>query len=50
MDLVADLADRYSLGEIRVSHLQNLILPHVRLDDLPALSRGAGGGRAGDGQ
>ena len=24
MDLVADLADRYSLGEIRVSHLQNL--------------------------
>ncbi|MDQ0469002.1 nitrite/sulfite reductase [Labrys wisconsinensis] len=37
MELVADLADRYSLGEIRVSHLQNLILPHVRLDDLPAL-------------
>jgi len=37
MDLVADLADRYSLGEIRVSHVQNLVLPHVRLDDLPAL-------------
>jgi sulfite reductase (NADPH) hemoprotein beta-component len=37
MDLVADLADTYSLGEIRVSHLQNLILPHVRLDDMPAL-------------
>ena len=37
MDLVADLAERYSHGEIRVSHEQNLILPHVALDDLPAL-------------
>jgi sulfite reductase (NADPH) hemoprotein beta-component len=31
---VADLADRYSFGEIRVSHYQNLILPHVRAKDL----------------
>ena len=37
MDLVADLAERYSQSEIRVSHEQNLILPHVALDDLPAL-------------
>jgi sulfite reductase (NADPH) hemoprotein beta-component len=37
MDLVADLAERYSHDEIRVSHEQNLILPHVALDDLPAL-------------
>ncbi len=37
MDLLADLAERYSHGEIRVSHEQNLILPHVALDDLPAL-------------
>lgn len=37
MRLVADLADRFSLGEIRVSHEQNLILPHVGLDDVPAL-------------
>jgi len=37
MDLVADLAERYGHGEIRVSHEQNLILPHVALDDLPAL-------------
>ncbi len=29
MDAVADLADRYSLGEIRVTHEQNLTLPHV---------------------
>ncbi|MBN9022013.1 MAG: nitrite/sulfite reductase, partial [Rhizobiales bacterium] len=37
MELVADLAERYGHGEIRVSHEQNLILPHVALDDLPAL-------------
>ncbi|MBN8996839.1 MAG: nitrite/sulfite reductase [Rhizobiales bacterium] len=37
MDLLADLSERYSHGEIRVSHEQNLILPHVALDDLPAL-------------
>jgi sulfite reductase (NADPH) hemoprotein beta-component len=37
MDLIADLAERYSHGEIRVSHEQNLILPHVALDDLPAV-------------
>ena len=37
MDLVADLADEYSQSEIRVSHEQNLILPHVAKKDLPAL-------------
>lgn len=37
MDVVANLADTYSLGEIRVSHVQNLVLPHVPKDDLPAL-------------
>ncbi len=37
MELLANLAERYSAGEIRVSHEQNLILPHVALDDLPAL-------------
>ncbi len=37
MDLVADLADRYAYGEIRVSHVQNLILPHVARDDLKAV-------------
>jgi sulfite reductase (NADPH) hemoprotein beta-component len=37
MDLVADLGERFSQGEIRVSHEQNLILPHIALDDLPAL-------------
>ncbi len=37
MDAVANLAERYSFGEIRVSHEQNLILPHVRLKDLHTL-------------
>ncbi len=37
MDLIADLMERYSADEVRVSHEQNLVLPHVALDDLPAL-------------
>ncbi|HRD45781.1 MAG TPA: nitrite/sulfite reductase [Caulobacter sp.] len=37
MDLVADLAERYSLDDVRVTHEQNLVLPHVKLDDLPAV-------------
>ena len=37
MEVVADLAERYSQDEIRVSYEQNLILPHVKLDDLPAV-------------
>jgi sulfite reductase (NADPH) hemoprotein beta-component len=39
MDGIADLADRYSFGEIRVGHEQNLVLPHVAQRDLPALWR-----------
>jgi sulfite reductase (NADPH) hemoprotein beta-component len=37
MDLVADLAERFSFGELRVSHEQNLILADVRERDLHAL-------------
>ena len=37
MERVADLAERYSFDELRVSHEQNLVLPHVRLDDIPAV-------------
>ncbi len=37
MDAVADLADRYSFGEIRVTHAQNLVLAHVKKADLHAL-------------
>jgi len=39
MDAIADLADRYSFGEIRVGHEQNLVLPHVAQRDLPVLWR-----------
>jgi sulfite reductase (NADPH) hemoprotein beta-component len=37
MDAIADLADRYAFGELRVSHEQNLILADVRSRDLAAL-------------
>ncbi|MGE0039033.1 MAG: nitrite/sulfite reductase [Xanthobacteraceae bacterium] len=43
MDAIADLADRYSLGEIRVAHEQNLVLPHVPQRDLVALWGAADG-------
>ncbi len=34
MEVVADLADRYSFGELRISHEQNVILADVKLADL----------------
>jgi sulfite reductase (NADPH) hemoprotein beta-component len=37
MDAIADLADRFSFGEIRVGHDQNLVLPHVAQRDLGEL-------------
>jgi sulfite reductase (NADPH) hemoprotein beta-component len=37
MDAVAGIADRYSFGELRVSHEQNLILADVRKRDLEAV-------------
>ncbi|EJK84830.1 nitrite/sulfite reductase [Rhizobium sp. AP16] len=40
MDVVADIAEEYACDEIRVSHEQNLILPHVALADLEAVYRG----------
>lgn len=41
MDLAADLADRFSAGELRVTHEQNLLLPWVHADDLPELWQAA---------
>lgn len=37
LDAVADLADRYSFGEARTTHQQNMVLADVRQDQLPAL-------------
>ncbi|MEO6012971.1 MAG: nitrite/sulfite reductase [Devosia sp.] len=34
MDVVADLAENYSFDELRATHEQNLVLPHVRVSDL----------------
>ncbi|WP_159726556.1 nitrite/sulfite reductase [Methylosinus sp. Ce-a6] len=39
MRALADAADKYGFGELRVSHEQNIILPHVKQDDLFALWR-----------
>ncbi|WP_404403188.1 nitrite/sulfite reductase [Pelagibacterium halotolerans] len=37
MEVVADLAEKYSFDELRVTHEQNLVLPHVALTDLKAV-------------
>jgi len=37
IELVADLAEQYSLDELRVTHAQNLVLPHVKKADLYAI-------------
>lgn len=37
MELVADLAEKYSFDELRATHAQNLVLPHVRKQDLYAV-------------
>jgi len=41
LDAAAALVEKYSAGEARVSHTQNLLLPWVRLDQLHALWREA---------
>ena len=37
MHLMAQLAKEYSFDELRVMHTQNIVLPHVRIADLPSL-------------
>ncbi|MGH6623216.1 MAG: nitrite/sulfite reductase, partial [Burkholderiaceae bacterium] len=41
MDAVADWAERFGRSEIRVTHEQNLVIPHVATADLPLLWREA---------
>ena len=43
MDLVADIAEEYAFDEIRISHEQNIILPHVALADLEPVYRALAG-------
>ncbi|MDK2767644.1 MAG: nitrite/sulfite reductase [Sphingomonas sp.] len=37
IDAMAELAERYSFDELRVTHAQNIVLPHVRKADLYAV-------------
>ena len=39
IEAIADLAERYSHDEVRVTHEQNLVLPHVKLTDLHTVWR-----------
>jgi sulfite reductase (NADPH) hemoprotein beta-component len=39
MELVADFAERHGSSDIRLTHEQNLVLPHIRRVDLPGLWR-----------
>ena len=39
MEGVADIADAFSQGEVRVSHEQNLVFPHVAVESLPEVYR-----------
>ena len=37
IDVMADLAEKYSFDELRVTHAQNIVLPHVAKRDLYAI-------------
>lgn len=37
MDVIADVAQRFGHDELRVTHEQNLVLPHVKLQDIPTV-------------
>jgi sulfite reductase (NADPH) hemoprotein beta-component len=37
MDAMADMAEQFSFGEMRVTHAQNIVLPHVERNRLPEL-------------
>ena len=39
MRVIADLAERFGHDELRISHEQNIVLPHVAQADLPAIYR-----------
>jgi len=39
MRVLAEAAEKFGFGELRVSHEQNIVLPHVKQDDLFALWR-----------
>jgi len=40
MRVLADLADQFSQGELRITHRQNVVFPYVKASDLAALYNG----------
>lgn len=48
MRIVADLSDKYSFSEIRTTHQQNLVLPHVEINDLRAVYDSLQAAKMGD--
>lgn len=48
MRITADLADKYSLSEIRTTHQQNLVLPHVEMGELENLFNGLVAAKMGE--
>ncbi|MBI1340228.1 nitrite/sulfite reductase [bacterium] len=39
MRVAADIAEQFGFGDIRVAHEQDLVLPHLAIDDLPEVHR-----------
>ena len=37
MRVMADIGERYAIDDIRVAHEQDMVYPHVKLDDVPAI-------------
>ena len=37
MEVLADLGERYGQDDVRITHEQNIVLPHVKMDDLPTV-------------
>jgi sulfite reductase (NADPH) hemoprotein beta-component len=48
MRIVADLSDKHSFSEIRTTHQQNLVLPHVEINDLRAVYDSLQAAKMGD--
>ncbi len=48
MRIVADLSDKYSFSEIRTTHQQNLVLPHVEITELESLFKALTAAKMGE--
>ncbi|RKQ71391.1 sulfite reductase (NADPH) hemoprotein beta-component [Litorimonas taeanensis] len=48
MRVVADLAEKYSFSELRTTHQQNLVLPHVEISELENVYKALQAAKMGD--